>query len=88
MKPGRLSSYSDLELALMVLLGIYGNGAARKQALGSRYANVQKTVDFIVSTSNIPDGSGADQTRIKKAIMQTFYNSIEDVTKEVMENLK
>lgn len=88
MKPGKLSTYSDLEVALMVLLGVYGNGAARKQALGSRYAAVQKTVDFIVSTSNIPDGSGADPDRIKKAIMQTFYNSIEAVTKEVMENLK
>lgn len=88
MMPGRLSSYSDLELALMILLGVYGNGAARKQALGSRYTEAQKIVDFIVSTSNIPDGSGADQTRIKKAIMQTFYNSIDEVTKEVMENLK
>ena len=35
---------SDEELALGVYLGKYGNGSARKKALGSRYDDVQKVV--------------------------------------------
>lgn len=88
MKPGNLSSYSDLELALMVMLGYYGNGSARRQALGSRYAAVQAIVDQMISTQRVPDGKGADMDLIQKAVMSTFYDSIADVTKEIMEKLK
>lgn len=87
MKPGNISSYSNLELALMVLLGYFGNGSARRQALGSRYADAQGLVDRILSTGKVPDGSGADPEQIKKAVMQTFYDVIESVTDEVMKNL-
>jgi hypothetical protein len=39
--------HTDLELALMVLLGYFGNGSTRKTKLGSRYKSVQNIVDQI-----------------------------------------
>lgn len=40
-----LDQYTDEQLAEKVINGDYGNGNARKQALGDRYAAVQKLVD-------------------------------------------
>ena len=40
-----LSNYSDEELANRVIAGEYGNGAARRNALGDRYSSVQRIVD-------------------------------------------
>ena len=57
MKPGKLDSYSDLELALMIKLDVYGTGEARRKALGSRYAAAQAIVNQIGKTGSIPDGS-------------------------------
>lgn len=45
-------SGSTLELALGVMNGKYGNGDARKQALGSRYREVQDFINHIASASN------------------------------------
>ena len=87
-KPGRLQTYTDTELALMILLGCYGNGAARKNALGSRYAAAQALVEKILKTGAVPDGSGADYDSIQKAVYDVFYDSINDITNEVMEKLK
>ena len=44
-----LTAYSDEELAKKVIRGDFGNGEARKKALGSRYSAVQKLVDQMVS---------------------------------------
>lgn len=88
MTPGKLSSYTDLELALMILLGCYGNGSARRQALGSRYPAAQGIVEDILAHDAVPDGSGADPEQIQKAIMETFYDSIEEVTNEIIERMK
>lgn len=44
-------NHTDLELALMVLLGYFGNGSERKRKLGSRYNNVQRIVNQIGSGS-------------------------------------
>lgn len=44
-QPNQLDQYTDEELADRVIEGAYGNGNARKQALGDRYASVQKLVD-------------------------------------------
>lgn len=46
---GSLSGYSDEQLAKMVLAGQFGNGNARKAALGSRYAAVQAIVNQMVA---------------------------------------
>jgi LysM repeat protein len=44
-----LAAYTDDQLAKMVIRGDFGNGEARKKALGSRYAAVQKLVDQMVN---------------------------------------
>lgn len=87
MTPGRLSSYSDLECALMVIIGCYGNGQARRDALGSRYGAVQSIVEQILSTGKVPDGSGADPEAVKNAMLATFYDTIEEITNEVIERM-
>ena len=87
MKASNTESYSDLELALLVLHGCYGNGSARQKALGVRYAKVQKLVEYILSTGRVPDGSGADPEQIRKAVTSVFSNIIKDVSNEVIKRL-
>lgn len=87
MTPGRLSSYSDLECALMVIIGCYGNGQARRDALGSRYGAVQSIVEQILNSGNVPDGSGTDPEAVKNAMLATFYDTIEEITNEVIERM-
>lgn len=82
-----LSQYSDLELALMVLLGYFGNGQTRKNNLGMRYAAVQGIVEQILR-GNVPAGSGsADPEKIKAAVLAVFQKTIDDVTEEIMNEL-
>lgn len=85
MRAGNLSTYSDLELALMILLGVYGNGAARKQALGNRYAAAQGIVEQILRMDIIPDGSGSvDPEKIRAAVLSVFNETINEIAKEVI----
>lgn len=44
-----LSRYTDTDLARMVIDGKFGNGEARKKALGSRYKDVQKRVNELLN---------------------------------------
>lgn len=44
-----IREYSNLELALMVMLGHFGTGIKRKQMLGDRYKEVQPLVNMIAS---------------------------------------
>lgn len=44
---GPLSEYTDLELALLVMSGQFGNGQVRRNALGSRYDAVQGVVEYL-----------------------------------------
>lgn len=79
-----LGMYSDLELALMVLLGYYGNGADRKKRLGSRYGTVQAIVEQILR-GTVPSGTGPDvmQARISKAVSKVFQESNAQIAKEI-----
>lgn len=88
MTPGRLSSYSDIEAALLVIIGAYGNGQARRNALGSRYGAVQGLVEQILNSGKVPDGSGTDPAKLKKALDAVYYDVIQDVTAEVLERMK
>lgn len=54
MKAQNIQYNTALELALMVMLGVFGTGSDRKKALGSRYDEVQKIVDQIYKTQTIP----------------------------------
>lgn len=87
MKPGKLSSYTDLELALMIMCGYYGNGAARKTALGSRYNAAQAIVDKMINSGKVPDGSAHSTAQIRSAISKAFTETINEFTNEIVEKL-
>lgn len=57
MKCKDYTTNTTLELALMVMLGVFGTGDARKKALGKRYDKVQKLVNQINSTGVIPEST-------------------------------
>ena len=83
-----LSTYSDLELALMVLLNYFGTGSARRQKLGSRYAAVQKIVDQICH-GTVPAGEGSgkvDPAKLDAAIKAVFSSDMDEMRKEIMKN--
>ena len=85
MNKAALSTYSDLELALMVLLGYYGNGTARKIALGSRYAKVQSIVQSILDSGAVPAGGGTiDNNKLNTAIQKVFNDAITEIKKEIV----
>ena len=44
---GPLSEYTDLELALLVMSGQFGNGQNRRNSLGARYDAVQSIVEYL-----------------------------------------
>ena len=57
MKAQNISYNTTLELALMVMIGVFGTGSDRKKALGNRYDEVQKMVDQIYKNKIIPISS-------------------------------
>ena len=71
----------------MVLLGYYGNGDARKIALGSRYNKVQGLVQQILNTGTVPAGGGTiDTAKLQTAIQTTFNDAITELKKEIAKN--
>ena len=82
-----ISKYSDLELALMALLGYLGNGEVRRQKLGSRYSTVQGIVNQILAGA-VPAGSGIDPDKLKRAILNTFTEIIEETAEDIINGLK
>ena len=84
-----LDTYSDLELALMVVLGYFGNGATRKAKLGARYAAVQAIVEQIVK-GTVPAGSGRlpQEDKIKDAVKSVFIDIINELSEEIKDELK
>lgn len=82
-----LTAYSDLELALMVLLGYFGNGQERKNRLGARYVAVQSIVEQILR-GTVPAGSGNIKAdTVEKAVRNAFQDCINDLTKEIVNGL-
>ena len=87
MNKAALSTYNDLELALMVLLGYYGNGKARQIALGSRYNKVQSLVQSILDSGSVPAGGGTvDSAKLTSAVHKVFNDAITDIEKEIINN--
>ena len=70
MKINNIKTYSDLELALMVLLDYLGTGKARKEKLGNRYKSVQALVNYILVYDEIPKGSSMDATEIRRVLLE------------------
>ena len=80
-----LGTYSDLELALMVLLGYYGNGADRKKRLAPRYGTVQAIVEQILR-GTVPAGTGPAviKTKVKAAVTKALQESITELTEDIL----
>ena len=71
----------------MVLLGYYGNGQARKIALGNRYNQVQSLVQKIIDTGSVPAGGGTvDTSKLSSAVSKVFNDAIKDIEKEIIKN--
>lgn len=92
MKIGNIDTYTDLELALMVLLDYLGSGNERKKKLGPRYSKVQSLVNDILWTEVIPDGSGKSgysKDDVKKALLKVepshedYLDLIDDILTEL-----
>ena len=65
------------ELAKEVIAGKYGNGEARKKALGSRYSEVQARVNEILNSSNSTTNNNSNYellTLVRKTIRGDFGN--------------
>lgn len=61
--------YSDLELALLVMLGQFGNGQERRNNLGVYYDSVQGVVEYLaVGICPKPDPRGLTDDQIRKAL--------------------
>lgn len=81
---GTSPSGSTLDLAVGVMQGKYGNGDARKQALGNRYNEVQSFINHISTASKetlaheVLDGKyGNGNTR--KAVLGSRYNEVQAI---------
>lgn len=85
MKPGNLNTYSDLEIALMIKLDVFGTGENRRKALGSRYAAAQNIVNQIGATGRIPDGSArADPEKLQKAIDAALSDTLKELKEDII----
>jgi hypothetical protein len=84
-----ISKYSDLELALMGFLGWIGNGQDRVNLLGSRYNAVQGIINQIINTDTVPAGTTAvNKDQIRKAVLSTFNDIINEVSEEIVNEIK
>lgn len=82
-----ISQYNDLELALMVCLGYFGNGEDRRAALGSRYNAVQDLVEDLV-VGVVPKSPGSvDPAKLQKAIDEVFEDTLIELRKEIIEKI-
>lgn len=64
------------ELARRVIAGEFGNGAARKAALGSRYAEVQARVNEMLGADDSGGSSGgADVEALARAVIRGDYGN-------------
>ena len=92
---GKITSYSNLELALMVLLNYLGAGTNRKKILGSRYKEVQDLVNEIIRTGVIKDGnSNITIEELNKVLLnlepshEEYLSYIDDIIDKVKEGTK
>lgn len=85
----KINEYSDGELSLLVWMGTFGNGSARKAALGDRFDAVQDLVEKEASTGLYePGGNVYDLERLKKAVTSTYSEAAEELIKEIEKEAK
>lgn len=88
MQTAAIKTYNNLELALMVLLGYMGNGSDRVKKLGDRYSTVQKLVQQIIDTQEIPSGSSYTKDQITKAVQSVLNTDIKEFAEAIKNELK
>lgn len=78
-----VSNASLLELATKVIKGEYGNGTARKAALGSRYNEVQAKVNDLYAKANkVIKGAYGNGTARKTALGNEY-----DIVQYIVNNM-
>lgn len=82
-----LNSYTDLELALMVLLGYFGNGQDRKNRLGSRYAAAQAIVEQILRGTVPAGSSNITKDQIRTAVNSALGAAVKELTEDIINDL-
>lgn len=71
--PNDISTYTDEQLADMVIQGVFGNGDVRKQKLGNRYSSVQAIVNQkMYGTYN---SSSVDYNALADAVLRGDYGN-------------
>lgn len=91
MKINNINTYTDLELALMVLLDYLGEGYVRKKKLGDRFKSVQNLVNYILAKKEVPAGTGSLTIEaLNKALldMEPSHDDYLDYVAEIIENVK
>lgn len=71
-----ISDKSVDELAREVIAGKYGNGDARRNALGSRYSEVQARVNQILAENNISSSSASSSSSNSSNILELVKKTI------------
>ena len=91
MKINSIDTYTDLELALMVLLDYLGRGDTRKKKLGDRYKSVQNLVNYILANQEVPEGTGYMTIEaLNDALleMEPSHNDYLEYVSDIIENVK
>lgn len=91
MTVGSISSYTNLELALMCICGYLGNGDQRKSKLGSRYNAVQKLVDQILNSNKVPNGTGSGtitDAKVKTAVNAALSAAVNELAADIIGRVK
>lgn len=70
----QIENYSNLELALMCLLGYFGTGVDRLRALGNRYTKVQPLVNQLV-TGKVPTSTTVDKERMLACLKEALVKN-------------
>lgn len=75
----KLDTYTDLELAIIVMAGLMGSGEARKKQLGKRYSAVQARVNSILRDQTLPAGSALKIQELRDRLVEDFAATIDDI---------
>lgn len=91
-KPVVENTKTDAELAVEVILGLHGNGDARKAALGSRYNAVQKLVNqylknrstMITAMAKYVISGHASNGPARKKLLGSYYNEVQKKVNQLL----
>lgn len=85
-----LKDYSDVELAAWTICGYLGSGLNRKRKLGDRYNSVQRIVNNILHTGEIPVVEKSDPVTteaIIESVKSVYTDAAEELTAEIVKRI-